>query len=356
MMAGTTSDTTALAIAAVATSIGVGVVVWMWRRSRRRRRAVRSRHPSVRPPLTVGFVDVEPWSRLCIDVPPGAPEMTVDIVTYRRARPVGPWDDEPLDGPLVIEPGSRTVLAATLPAGSAADVVVAWTARHPTGPVQGSRLFRLPPEREVTVGPSSRSGVLAGRPAAVLLALLVAAAAVVGAAWMDRDGARADDQAAGPTPTPEPEPDPEPAPTPAPAPTPSGTAPVGVASTTAATTSSTSVTPATAPATAPETAATPSSTSEAPDTVPAAGPRVAAEGRLGPCRFGDDCLIVGFTIEGFSTSPQEYVCEFEDGSRFTFRFDSGGVADACATGTADAAITVEIDGVRSVTVTRDDVA
>ena len=49
------------------------------------------------------------------------------------------------------------------------------------------------------------------------------------------------------------------------------------------------------------------------------------------------------------------MCEFEDGSRFTFRFDSGGVDDACATGSADAAITVEIEGVRSETVTRADV-
>ena len=352
----TTSDTTALAIAAVATLLGVAVVVSMWRRSRRRRRAVRSRHPSVRPPLRVGFVDVEPWSRLCIDVPPGAPEVAVDIVTYRRARPPGPWDDEPLDAPLVIAPGSRAVLAATLPSGSAADVVVAWTARHPSGPVQGSRLFRLPETREVQQFVPLRSGALAGRSVALLLALLVAAGAVIGSAAATRDGARADDQAA----VPDAPPGAASRPTTPPRSTtatsaPPSTAPIAAASTTVATTSSTTVAPTTAAATAPTTTPVSSTPGTAPGTVPASGPRVTAEGRLGPCRFGDECLIVGFTIEGFAGSPQEYVCEFEDGSRFTFRFDSGGVDDACATGSAGAAITVEVDGVRSGTVTRDDV-
>ena len=79
------------------------------------------------------------------------------------------------------------------------------------------------------------------------------------------------------------------------------------------------------------------------------------DARLGPCRFADECLIVGFRIDGFATNPQEYVCEFEDGSRFVFSFDSGGVDEACATGSTDAAITVEIEGVRSATVTRADV-
>ena len=77
-----------------------------------------------------------------------------------------------------------------------------------------------------------------------------------------------------------------------------------------------------------------------------------AEARSEPCRFGDDCLVVGFRLEGFPNPPAEYVCEFDDGTRFTFRFDSQGVETACATGRAGAAITVEVDGVRSQTVTR----
>ena len=78
-------------------------------------------------------------------------------------------------------------------------------------------------------------------------------------------------------------------------------------------------------------------------------------GRIGECRFGSECLIASFEIDGFAGRPQEFVCEFEDGNRFTFRFDSGGVVDACATGTATAAITIEVEGVRSRTITRADV-
>lgn len=82
------------------------------------------------------------------------------------------------------------------------------------------------------------------------------------------------------------------------------------------------------------------------------GPRVVIVGREGPCRFGSDCLIVGFSIEGFDTQPTEFVCEFGDGSRFTFRFESLAVEHACATSGAAASITVEVDGVRSDTATR----
>ena len=75
---------------------------------------------------------------------------------------------------------------------------------------------------------------------------------------------------------------------------------------------------------------------------------------LGECRFGTDCLIVGFAIEGFDPRPQEYICEFDDGSRFTFRFDSTGVENACSSGSATAQITVEVAGVRSDTMSRSD--
>jgi hypothetical protein len=81
---------------------------------------------------------------------------------------------------------------------------------------------------------------------------------------------------------------------------------------------------------------------------------VLVDARLEPCRFADDCLVVGFRLDGFTTAPGEYVCEFDDGSRFTFTFRSSGVEDACATGSADASITVEVDGIRSETVTRAD--
>lgn len=76
---------------------------------------------------------------------------------------------------------------------------------------------------------------------------------------------------------------------------------------------------------------------------------VAAEG---PCRFGPDCLVAGFTIEDFDVQPTRYICEFQDGSRFEFKFDSGGVMYACATKAPDATITIEVAGVRSQTLTR----
>jgi hypothetical protein len=72
----------------------------------------------------------------------------------------------------------------------------------------------------------------------------------------------------------------------------------------------------------------------------------------GPCRYGNNCLLAGFTIQGFAQQPQSFVCEFGDGSRYTFKFDSGGVTQACATGAANASITIEVAGVRSQTVTR----
>jgi hypothetical protein len=72
-------------------------------------------------------------------------------------------------------------------------------------------------------------------------------------------------------------------------------------------------------------------------------------GRVGPCKFGNECLIAGFTIERFAVQPTGYVCEFSDGSRYMFRFDSGGVEYACATGDPTDSITIEVAGVRSET-------
>ena len=77
-----------------------------------------------------------------------------------------------------------------------------------------------------------------------------------------------------------------------------------------------------------------------------------AAGREGSCRFGPNCLIVDFTIEEFPAQPTEFVCEFRDGSRFTFRFESQAVEGACSTSDAVGTIVVEIDGVRSATITR----
>lgn len=345
------TDTTTLVLALIANVLCVAVLTRMWSRSRRGRSAERTRHPSVRPPVAVELVPSPPWSRLCVTVAPTAPPVTIDIVSYRRANPAGPWDNEPIPSPISVEAGGRAELGATLPAGSAADVVVAWTAHHPTGDVQSSHLFRLPAEREVDDGVRPRAGALPVRVALLVGGLVVGSVLLVAASWLDRDDAVATEPSADaareepPSTVP---PSVSTVPITAPAPTP-----------TAATTVETSPSTSAPAGTQTSVPAAPSPTSTEPATVTSATGAVRSvvvEARVEPCRFGEDCLVVGFTLDGFTTSPQEYVCEFEDGSRFTFRFDSGGVDTACAGGAAGTSITVEVDGVRSATVTRSDVA
>jgi hypothetical protein len=79
---------------------------------------------------------------------------------------------------------------------------------------------------------------------------------------------------------------------------------------------------------------------------------VAIVGYTGPCTFGDDCLIADFTIQDFESPQREFVCEFANGSRYTFRFGGSGAERACSTSAADGSITIEVGGVRSATVTR----
>jgi hypothetical protein len=108
-----------------------------------------------------------------------------------------------------------------------------------------------------------------------------------------------------------------------------------------------------APATAPPTTAAPATATPTTTTAPPGdGPVVTIDGRVAPCDFGAQCLIAGFTIDGFDSQPTEFVCEFGDGSRYPFRFDSQGVERACATGNPDGSITIEVDGVRSETFRR----
>jgi hypothetical protein len=81
-----------------------------------------------------------------------------------------------------------------------------------------------------------------------------------------------------------------------------------------------------------------------------AGRSVQIAGSTRSCRFGDNCLIAGFTLVGFPGGVHEYVCEFADGSRHTFWFETQSVAYACATGRQPDSITIEVDGVRSETI------
>jgi hypothetical protein len=77
---------------------------------------------------------------------------------------------------------------------------------------------------------------------------------------------------------------------------------------------------------------------------------VVIEGSTGQCRFGDNCLIAGFRAIGFTSGEKEYVCEFADGSRYTYKFGASTVEYACATGARPDSITIEVDGVRSATI------
>jgi len=95
-----------------------------------------------------------------------------------------------------------------------------------------------------------------------------------------------------------------------------------------------------------------SSPVETSDPAVVTGPRIELRGRIEDCRHGAACLIVGFEIVDFATRPATYTCEFDDGSRFTFRFGGSGVDEACSASGADPSITIEVDGVRSSTVTR----
>lgn len=84
---------------------------------------------------------------------------------------------------------------------------------------------------------------------------------------------------------------------------------------------------------------------------------VIIEGSTGPCKFGNSCLIAGFRVIGFTSGEKEYVCEFRDGSRHTYKFGARTVDYACATGAREDSITIEVNGVRSATIrTGDDLS
>ena len=68
-----------------------------------------------------------------------------------------------------------------------------------------------------------------------------------------------------------------------------------------------------------------------------------------PCRFGDNCLVAGFVIEGFDPHPGRFLCIYPN-SQSDFSFNDNDVEEACLTGDAGDTITIEVDGVRSATI------
>jgi hypothetical protein len=91
----------------------------------------------------------------------------------------------------------------------------------------------------------------------------------------------------------------------------------------------------------------------APQAPPPSVGTVSAAGRYGSCPFGSNCLIVGFTISGFLPAPGQYTCIFSDGSRYDFSFSGSSVNTACYSADRPDSITVEVNGVRSNTITTD---
>jgi hypothetical protein len=300
-------------------------------------------------------------------VRPGLPTTAIDIVSYRPAGLDATWESEPIVDPIEIQSGGWALLpSAVLGRAPAYDVVMAWTVRHPDGDVPGSASF-LVTEQEGAVAPeaavdSPREWVAA---AVVLILLLAAAGAFVAAELVDALGE--DEQsvetasvttAAVPSTGPGSAGTTVPAPTTTPATAPTTTPTTGPTTTRPATTTTTSTstsTSTTSTSTTTSTTSTTSSTISTSSTTVPVGPRVLVEGRVEDCRFGADCLIVGFVIEEFDSPPNEYVCEFGDGSRTTFRFGGSTVETACSQSGLDPSITVEVAGIRSETLTRDDV-
>ena len=119
----------------------------------------------------------------------------------------------------------------------------------------------------------------------------------------------------------------------------------------ATTTETTAATPTTVtvPVAVATEAPAPVTTAAASTTVAAAappGPSIDASGVIAPCRFGDSCLIVSFTVDGFDPAPTEFTCVYPN-SRSTFSFNGQGVLEGCKSGDDGDVISIEVAGLRS---------
>jgi hypothetical protein len=111
-------------------------------------------------------------------------------------------------------------------------------------------------------------------------------------------------------------------------------------------TTTTTVRPRPTTTTTTPTTTTPTTTTVPPTTVPA-GPVVRAWGEVKPCRFGDACLAVSFTIEGFPEPvPTSFQCIYPNSTRL-FSFDGTGEVEACLTGDEGDTVFIDVEGVRS---------
>ncbi len=81
--------------------------------------------------------------------------------------------------------------------------------------------------------------------------------------------------------------------------------------------------------------------------------QVLISGDMKPCRYGDSCLIASFTISGFDEHPARFICIYPNSQR-EFTFSNDGVDEACLTADAGDTITIEIGGIRSATISEQD--
>ncbi len=331
-----TTDRWSNLLALLAGVVGLTVIIRTWPRRPRPTQVARLRHPSTPPPVGVVLDQSGDGAHWRVVTSPASLPTTVDIVTWRAVGPGDDWRSEPIVEPVLLEPGGSAVLPLTVDDPTTPHlVVVAWTVRHPGGDVQGSRTL--------TIGATS-STVPAAVPAdrgwtllvasALVAALLVLLVLVAGWRVLDGDGV-ADRASVAPVDTVPP------------------TTPMIPVMTIPATSSRTTPAPTTVSTTTVSTTTlSTTSVSDAPRSAGVPDDRsIDVRGRLDDCRFGVDCVIASFSAIGFPAEG-DYVCEFSDGTRFTFRYAGGGALDACATSGESASITIEIDGVRSATLTR----
>ena len=111
--------------------------------------------------------------------------------------------------------------------------------------------------------------------------------------------------------------------------------------------------PTTVPVRTTTTSRPPPSSSVPSTTSPVAPERqVIIRGEMKACRFGSNCLVAGFSIVGWDQHPGQFVCIYPN-SRRDFSFNNNGVDEACITADAGDTITIEVDGVRSATISEE---
>ncbi|MEJ7799600.1 MAG: hypothetical protein WKF60_03720 [Ilumatobacter sp.] len=98
---------------------------------------------------------------------------------------------------------------------------------------------------------------------------------------------------------------------------------------------------------------TPPTTEPSTTTTAAPERRVLISGEMKPCRYGANCLVASFSIDGFDEHPGRFICIYPNSQRdFTFNDDE--VEEACLTADDGDTITIEVDGLRSATISEQD--